>query len=97
MFWNGQWGTVCDDDFSCGDAKTICKYLGYPGAEKYHRNAYYGQGSGPIWIDDLACTGNEYSPFHCPKKPYGNHDCGHHEDAGVRCQSEWFLQVCRCI
>ena len=46
-------------------------------------NAFYGQGSGPINIDDPGCTGSERRLIDCPFSPI--HNCGHSEDAGVDC------------
>lgn len=46
-------------------------------------NAAYGQGTGPINIDDVACTGTESRLIDCPYNP--NHNCAHTEDAGVDC------------
>ena len=46
-------------------------------------NARFGQGSGPIVLDDLRCTGNETDLFDCPGT--FNHNCNHGEDAGVSC------------
>ena len=46
-------------------------------------NAFYGQGSGPINIDDLGCTGSEMRLIDCPFSAI--HNCAHSEDAGVDC------------
>ncbi|KAK7497162.1 hypothetical protein BaRGS_00011692, partial [Batillaria attramentaria] len=48
--------------------------------------AHYGQGSGPIWLDDLACTGQETDVFQCSHRGLGNHSCAHYEDVGVDCK-----------
>ena len=82
----GQWGTVCHDYFDINDANVVCRELGYPGAARYHGGAHFGRGSGPIWLDDLACTGTETSLHYCYHRGVGNHDCGHYEDVGVICQ-----------
>ena len=47
--------------------------------------AFFGQGTGPIFLDDVACTGNEQTLLSCPHRGINNHNCGHHEDAGVNC------------
>ena len=80
----GQWGTVCNDYFDINDANVVCRELGYPGAVRYR--SYFGQGSGPIWLDNLACTGTETSLYNCSHNGVGNHDCEHYEDVGVVCQ-----------
>ena len=51
-------------------------------------NAYFGAGSGPIYLDDVACSSNEGSLLSCPSSAIGAHNCGHSEDAGVRCDGE---------
>ena len=49
-----------------------------------YSSAYFGIGSGPIHLDDVACTGTEEALVNCS---YDSHtaDCSHFEDAGVRC------------
>ena len=49
------------------------------------RATQYGQGTGPIWLDDVQCVGNEPSLSACQHRPFGTHNCQHWEDAGVRC------------
>ena len=46
--------------------------------------AAYGQGSGPIVLDDVRCTGTEDRLVDCPYDP-STVDCVHSEDASVRC------------
>ena len=40
----------------------------------------------PIYLDDVQCSGQEHQLITCPAQPIGVNNCGHHEDAGVRCQ-----------
>jgi hypothetical protein len=46
---------------------------------------HYGQGTGPIWLDDLECTGLEEDISQCNHKGWAKHNCMHKEDAGVKC------------
>ena len=48
----------------------------------------FTQGSGSIWLDEVRCSGSESRLANCPADPIGIHNCGHSEDAGVRCQSQ---------
>lgn len=48
-------------------------------------SASFGQGSGPIVMDDVRCNGQETSIMNCTFVT--NHNCQHSEDAGVRCTS----------
>ena len=53
-----------------------------------YANAFFGQGTGPIFLDDLRCTGTETRLVDCPSNGIGisNHCNGHADDAGVQCQ-----------
>uniref|UniRef100_A0AAV2K1A4 Uncharacterized protein n=1 Tax=Knipowitschia caucasica TaxID=637954 RepID=A0AAV2K1A4_KNICA len=86
IFQRGQWGTVCDDYWDLNDANVVCRQLGCGRARSAPQNAAFGQGSGPIWMDDVQCFGSEPSITHCRHNGFGNHNCGHHEDAGVVCE-----------
>ena len=61
------------------------------------RRAYFGQGTGRIWLDNVQCSGTETSISSCNKNAYGVHNCGHHEDAGVRCPRETLLYLSTII
>lgn len=46
VFYNGEWGTVCDDDFSIYAAQVVCRELGFLDAESWSPSAKYGRGEG---------------------------------------------------
>ena len=84
--YNGEWGTVCDDSWDTNDATVVCQSLGFTGAIEAVSNAGFGQGTGTIVLDDVGCVGTEPSVFDCTNNGLGVSNCGHSEDAGVRCQ-----------
>ncbi|KFP07009.1 Neurotrypsin, partial [Calypte anna] len=85
IYHAGQWGTICDDQWDDADAEVVCRQLGLGGVAKAWSQAYFGEGSGPVLLDEVQCTGNELSIEQCPKSSWREHNCGHKEDAGVSC------------
>ena len=69
----GSWGTICDDGWILDDAHVVCRQLGCGQALNATRSAHFGAGSGPIWLDDLNCTGNESHLWRCPSRGWGRH------------------------
>ncbi|XP_062611443.1 macrophage receptor MARCO-like [Saccostrea cucullata] len=83
--YDGVWGTICDDYWDDDDANVTCKMKGYNRGGIAHWTGLYGKGTGQIWLDDVQCTGTESSLMECSKLPFGQHNCGHDEDASVYC------------
>lgn len=67
------------------DARVVCRQLGYLGAVRNRHGGQVPSGAGPIWLDVVACTGEEQNIASCSHNGLGNHDCSHFEDAGVKC------------
>ncbi len=86
VFYDGSWGTVCDDLWGTSDAVVVCVQLGLSYVGRAYSRAHFQRGVDLILLDDVRCRGDEADLMSCPHLPVGEHNCQHFEDAGVSCE-----------
>ena len=93
IYYDGEWGTICDDFWSVEDANVACRQLGFAGGTVldwgFFRNPIFPMGDDDqkIWLDDLRCDGGESNLLECDSNhsEVGRHNCRHKEDVLLRC------------
>ncbi|XP_063406060.1 deleted in malignant brain tumors 1 protein-like [Mytilus trossulus] len=83
MKYKGEWGTVCDNQFENIDAEIACRQLGYCSGIMQPRSLIR-DGVGPIWLNDVKCSGSESELLHCNFNT-DTSTCSHYHDVGIHC------------
>ena len=88
MFYNGEWGTVCDSGWDLNDARVACQQLGYSDAIQaiFNQGAFFGEGTGPVLMTNISCSGTESHLFDCAFEIPEFGECTHAMDASVTCE-----------
>ena len=87
VLYDRTWGSICEDEWSIEDARVACRLLGFPSAQTVTDGGSFGEGDGPIWLSDVACSGNETSLLNCNSTKWNTSDCDHSQDVGVICNA----------
>ena len=90
VYYNGEWGTVCNYGWSLNNAEVVCRQLGLTPAVGV---AFFGSGSGRIWLNFVDCDGTESNIGYCLHEGWGYNECEHKDDVGVRCADSNGMQL----
>ena len=84
IMYQGIWGTICDDGWDDTDATVVCRELGFLNGTVIQPPFQFS--SGPVWLKQVKCLGNESKLSQCLHKGFGNvGNCSHTQEAGVQC------------
>ena len=86
VYYQGRWGTVCDDGWSIEEANVICRQLGYPAASRAWQSARVSPESGLSL--NISCNGSEFNIDQCDHGEWDYSGCSHGLDGGVTCGQE---------
>ena len=87
MLMNGEWFTICSQEFGLKEANVICNQLGFNGARRV-RIGYFGGGSGRIVsLRNRGCDGGEADILDCDLESASTSqlNCSHDQDVGIEC------------
>lgn len=85
MFIDGLWGSVCGDGWGSRSGDVVCHQLGYLRSREVRRDTWFGEGSGPVWVEGVVCDGSEGVLSECSHGAYGNNFCNHNRDIEIKC------------
>ncbi|GAB1608450.1 in malignant brain tumors 1 neurotrypsin-like, partial [Argonauta hians] len=85
VYFNYEWGAICQDSWTNTEAQVVCRMLGYSHgyADASRPSSYRGK----FWMDKVDCTGQELSLGLCSHYPWGTVTCKHGQEARVRCDN----------
>ena len=81
----------------------MCICFTYSAGGIAYSNGFFGAGTGPIYLDDVACTSSASQLLECSSRPILTHNCLHSADAGVGCEGTYthtdaqYLYMCMCV
>ena len=87
VYYNSEWGTVCDDSWGSSDATVACRQMGFDSVSDSDSSLFgSGASSQRIRLDDLTCSESELQLDDCSHAGIGIHNCDHSEDVGIICR-----------
>ena len=83
VYYNGRWGTVCNDGWNDNYAGLVCAQLGFGPSG---RLADFGAGTGSVLLEKVMCSINDTVLASCGHYGVGlTAQCNHNDDVGVKC------------
>ena len=71
----------------------IFKFYYITGSVTYTTATQFGQGTGPILMSVVECSGQESNLLNCSYRPFPYSTCSHSFDVGVKCEGKLYSVV----
>ncbi|XP_078392582.1 scavenger receptor cysteine-rich domain-containing protein DMBT1-like, partial [Cetorhinus maximus] len=96
-FYNGTWGTICDFGWDIVDAQVVCHQVGCGFGQSATPGGHFGEGAGPILLENVRCNGTEKFLWSCPSQVIMPRTCRQNNDAGVICSGKDLAGRCPSV
>ncbi|KAL9984310.1 hypothetical protein ACROYT_G006586 [Oculina patagonica] len=90
IFAHGVWGRVLSRHWDKTEAAVVCRQLGFPGVITALRFSSFGEGSGPVVMSNVECTGTEKTLQQCQYRDWPKSDIYRDREVGVICKTHDF-------
>ncbi|KAL9984306.1 hypothetical protein ACROYT_G006582 [Oculina patagonica] len=90
IFAHGVWGRVLSDPWGQREADVVCRQLGFPGVITALRQSSFGEGSGPVVMSYVKCSGTEKTLQQCQYRDWPNSWIESNREVGVICKTHDF-------
>ena len=87
LYYNGHWGTVCNDNWMLRSSHVVCRQMGLGPALGSQAG---GNGLGTSWLNNVMCMGLEQDLASCPSTYNFSSSltCSHDKDVVVNCSGQ---------
>ena len=83
VYFDGEWGFVCDDGWNEVNGDVVCRILGYEDA--ISSSGFHLFSDVNYKLNFINCTGGEGSLLNCTYSPYIPNYCSVYEHVFIRC------------
>ncbi|XP_078573379.1 MAM and LDL-receptor class A domain-containing protein 1-like [Branchiostoma floridae x Branchiostoma japonicum] len=91
IYYDHEWGTICNRSWTQTNGDVICSQLGYTRALSRSQQ-YPAPASTPIHLDDVSCSSANVTKISsCSHSRWGHYHphCDHQRDVSVACTGQW--------
>uniref|UniRef100_A0A8C5R8K3 SRCR domain-containing protein n=1 Tax=Leptobrachium leishanense TaxID=445787 RepID=A0A8C5R8K3_9ANUR len=93
IYYNGTWGSVCENRLDSDSVSVICNQLGCGRNGKVMGRFAYGRGIEPYWLDGIECRKSAQSLWQCPSYSWSQKSCMYTEIAQIKCKKYFYRPV----